>query len=371
VKAFAVIGAGFGDEGKGRVVDFLADRDSLVVRFNGGANAAHTVQVDGVRRVFHHFPSGTLKGAKSLLSEHFVVNPMLFMKEALTLPVGRGVFIHQDAYVTTPYDMIVNQAQERARGSSKHGSCGVGLNETVTRCETFEPTRILNIRRRDIEELTRASREYSITRLPDHEEYDKWASLIMDDVLLKNYVKDCERMILRVDIVKDYERLTRTKNIIFEGAQGLLLDEDHPFFPHVTRSRTGLTNVREICEPLGIEVHPIYVTRTYMTRHGAGPFPTESPIMRFDDPTNVHNEWQGSLRFGRLDFPLIDKAIRKDLRGEDASLAVTCLDQHEIDVRTLEYQLGLPVTLVSHGAERSAMAVRETAMKGSFCGDGQ
>src|SRR5262249_48902654 len=92
-------------------------------------------------------------------------------------------------------------------------------------------------------------------------------------------------------------------NIVFEGAQGLLLDEYHRFFPHVTRSRTGLANVVDLCQAMGdidrLDVY--YVIRPYMTRHGEGPFPSYDPDMSFPDPTNHPNPWQGTLRFGALD----------------------------------------------------------------------
>jgi len=132
-------------------------------------------------------------------------------------------------------------------------------------------------------------------------------------------------------------------NLVFEGAQGLLLDEEHYFFPHVTRSKTGLNNVLDICRQFEIkEADATYVTRAYMTRHGQGPFPSEEKELKYEDKTNVTNEFQGSLRFGSLDVDLTSKAIRNDLIlasdrffehtgwepiKVNPSIAITCLDQ--------------------------------------------
>jgi adenylosuccinate synthase len=120
--------------------------------------------------------------------------------------------------------------------------------------------------------------------------------------------------------------------IIFEGAQGLLLDEDHRFFPHVTHSHTGLNNVMQLVVEDGIEEMDVtYVTRSYATRHGAGPFPREVAGLSYKDETNVPNDWQGSIRFGELDVDLLAESIRDDARHATIpirrGLAITCLNQ--------------------------------------------
>lgn len=139
-KAKVVIGSGYGDEGKGVFTDFLSSQsnESLVIRFNGGAQAGHTVMTpDGKRHVFGHFGANSfLPNSKTALSKHFVVNPLLFAKEKNILnnmDVDPEVFIHKDCAVTTPYEMILNQWQEDNRGNNRHGSCGVGFGETIQR----------------------------------------------------------------------------------------------------------------------------------------------------------------------------------------------------------------------------------------------
>ena len=132
----AVIGANFGDEGKGLMTDYFSDKKTVVVRHNGGAQAGHTVVTpDGIRHVFSHFGSGTLAGAATFLGPRFIINPLLWKKELGILKkmgFDPKVF-YAGGLVTTPYDMLINEEIERSRGDGRHGSCGVGINETVTR----------------------------------------------------------------------------------------------------------------------------------------------------------------------------------------------------------------------------------------------
>src|ERR1017187_4409641 len=147
MRAYAVIGANYGDEGKGLLTDYLVNRenapgcgsdDTLVVRFNGGAQAGHTVVTpDGQRHIFSHFGAGTLSGARTFLSKYFVLNPMLFFREKRLLE-GLGlkvqpILVDPRAMVTTPYDMIINQEHERFLGNKREGSCGIGFGETIVR----------------------------------------------------------------------------------------------------------------------------------------------------------------------------------------------------------------------------------------------
>ncbi|GAF82360.1 unnamed protein product, partial [marine sediment metagenome] len=132
-----VIGATFGDEGKGLITHHLASRhgrDSIVVRFNGGAQAGHTVVTKNSKRhVFRHVGSGTFAGAATFLSQFFISNPILFLeelKELKNLKLKPKVYIDPESPITTPYDMMINQMAEEFRGNQRHGSCGVGFAET-------------------------------------------------------------------------------------------------------------------------------------------------------------------------------------------------------------------------------------------------
>lgn len=349
MRAIAVIGAAFGDEGKGLMTDFFVRKcltdglEPIVVRFNGGAQAGHTVMTaDGMRHVFHHYGAGTLAGAATFLSSHFVVNPILWREEYAQLskmtmspPV---LIVHPSAPVTTYYDMMLNRAIEKSRGLKRHGSCGIGINETMLRNENpqfaFRVTDLSD--NYTVINSVLGARTWARRRLIELDLYgDNQDWLLNDDVFYQN-VDDCLEF-RRYVFVQNTPCLMTSDAVVFEGAQGLLLDaENKEFFPHVTRSRTGLTNVIELSRAIGVrDLHAVYVTRSYLTRHGAGPLPGENPNLSYEDSTNVNNPWQGPLRFAPLNRSLLENAITNDLTSVkdkgikiSPSLAVTHLDQN-------------------------------------------
>lgn len=351
--AHVVIGAGFGDEGKGLITDYLASHNSgTVVRFNGGAQAGHTVDDPRKgRHVFHHFGSATLRGYQTYLSSHFISNPMMANQEYDEL-VGRGVIpvisAHKSGAVTTVYDMMINQMAEEARGSHRHGSCGLGINETIQRNTKSELRTLIS----DLADpammagrLARIRSEWLPARLEELsiKVSDKWSSRINSDDILRASIANMEKFYALLTQMDNNKINTQpsgheAENIIFEGAQGLLLDEDHRFFPHVTHSKTGIQNVLPLIGENSIDhLMIVYVMRAYATRHGAGPFPFETPAIQYPDPTNVPNEWQGNLRFGLLNLDLINEAVRQDIphaytrEFDDVivvpNIALTCMDQ--------------------------------------------
>ena len=366
--ARAVIGAQFGDEGKGRVTDYYAaevGRDGIVIRFNGGAQAGHTVVTpDGSRHVFSHVGSGALVGAATFLSRFFVSNPILFLKEMESLAakgVAPTIYVDPQSPVTTPYDMMINQIVERERGGSRHGSCGVGFGETIER--NLTPAYALTVadladRSALAAKLDRIRRDHAparLARLGFADAFARNADLFRLDAILEHYVEDARRFIDAI-AVADARTATRGQHLLFEGAQGLLLDQDRGFFPHVTRSNTGLRNVLELAKELELErLEVTYATRAYSTRHGAGPMPHELPEKPYPgvvDATNIPNAYQGTLRFGWLDLDTLRSAIAEDLADAnrlpgltvDARLAITCLDQVGDD----------KVTYYSGGLQRQA-----------------
>ena len=344
----AVIGAAFGDEGKGLMTDYLArqDKDAIVVRSNGGAQAGHTVTLpDGTRHIFSHIGSGTLAGAETYLSEFFVSNPMLWMKERIKF--GRfvpTVTVHPNSPLTTPFDMILNMAFETHRGDDQHGSCGVGFGETIERSETFMKLTVADLYTKSRQELygllETIRNEYVPSRLW-FELSHQYENILNGEALIDNFLDTCTEF-RNNHTLGHYDKL-KDRNVIFEGAQGLMLDQRHHYFPHVTRSNTGMKNVMTIVDQVGniapddITVH--YMTRAYTTRHGAGPLKNETPDLPFDvvDDTNIHNDWQGSLRFAPLDFDVLYDTIQDDAQNYPAAvnqkLVFTCADQ--IRPRTL------------------------------------
>lgn len=346
-----VIGANYGDEGKGLVTDCLASRagKGVVVRFNGGAQAGHTVVTpDGKRHVFHHFGAGALAGVPTYLSSFFVVNPVLFLPEYRALGHLGGNTTCIAALrcpVTTPWDMMLNQAIETKRGDLRHGSCGVGFGETLERHTHFPLTladlkseallkqRLARIRQ---EWVPQRMRTLGLTSLPPCNE----------DAVFERFVVDCGAMGRLLMDSGGAEDLNRYDDVIFEGAQGLMLDMDAPGFPHVTRSHTGLRNPTSLLEEAGFKglVDVFYVTRPYVTRHGNGPLNhVISPTLRMVCKTNVTNEFQGELRYGRLSEARLLERITSDLDAPSTDdiefnphLALTCVDHIEQYVETVE-----------------------------------
>jgi adenylosuccinate synthase len=347
MRAYAVIGANYGDEGKGRTVDWLSapfGSDALVVRSNGGAQAGHTVvSENGARHVFHHFGSGTLCGAATHLSRFMASHPMLFLEEQATLArLGAAPRVSADprGYVTTPWDMMVNQAVEVMRGGGRHGSCGLGYGETIGRCE--ETGHSLTVG--DLGSAMLRDKLLSIRAqwLPE-----RLAALGVDpgcgplefagsDALLDHFVDQCSAFVEAVALRSD-ATIAEAGRVIFEGAQGLLLDQNGDGFPFVTRSNTGLANILAIADEAGIDtLDTVYATRCYLTRHGRGPMEDERAIDRWflvEDATNRPNAWQETLRFGLLDPARLHARIAADLARAAGRatvrplLAVSCLDQ--------------------------------------------
>lgn len=336
-RATAIIGSSFGDEGKGLMVDYFcrqAQEKPIVVRYNGGAQAGHTVVTpEGKRHVFHHFGAGTLAGAATYLSKYFIVNPYMFLEEKRDLGDWMTVAVHPFAPVTTPWDMFVNQKLEESR-TGRHGSCGMGINETMIRQR--DPSHSLYVNNLDnthLEEKVDRCRAAAIERLHHlslaSEDNLNWVNL---PYVFDVFLNECRAF---MNVVYITDNLPEGE-VIFEGAQGLLLDQDNKrFFPHVTHSKTGLHNVIEICKKAGIEhVDACYVARSYLTRHGAGELPGEDPNLSYEDNTNQPNPWQGTLRFAPQDWRLIDDAIHDDYNANynkgvelSADIAITHVDQ--------------------------------------------
>lgn len=327
-RARVVIGANFGDEGKGLVTDWLCAQGSgMVVRFNGGSQAGHTVVApDGKSHVFSHFGSGTFLGVPTFLSQYFVCNPIIFLREMMTLRSLLGklphVYAHPQCLVTTFADMIINQWKEENRGTKRHGSCGLGVNETTERSQVDR----LKITMADL--WNGQGLEEKL-----HEICGKWATFRTGSqiehpaMMMQEFIRECKAMAEVVHPLGIAQ--CRGLEPVFEGAQGLLLDQGNKeFFPHVTRSNTGMKNVRALCAQAGLtEAEIFYVSRTYLTRHGAGPLPGEDPGMKYEDLTNLDHPWQGKLRFGRLDSNKLIARCNLDAQGGKWKLVMTHCDQ--------------------------------------------
>jgi len=348
IKANVVIGAGYGDEGKGLLTDYFSNDQTTVVRFNGGAQAGHTVVTpDGRRHVFGHFGAGTFRGATTFLSRFFVVNPMLFVKELQRLSGlldhSPKVYIDRNAIITTPYDIMLNQAVENHRGAKRHGSCGVGFGETIER-STWDGASLLasDLEDRDYtrQMVTKIRDKYVVQRMKILKlKADHMSPHLHDDQILDAFMANIDTMLAFARVV-DQDLMKGNPNIVFEGAQGLGLDQTRGAFPFVTRSNCGLKNVIELAKDFEIDKLDVaYATRAYTTRHGAGPLKDEVKSLHYAnvvDNTNIFNDFQHGLRFAPLNVDELQRRIMDDIIDSFGSgvsvrprLAVTCIDQLE------------------------------------------
>jgi adenylosuccinate synthase len=375
-KAFAVIGSNYGDEGKGGVVDALASHldNVLVIRHNSGAQCSHTVSVKGMRHSFGHIGAGSMAGAPTYLSSDFVVHPFLFMLELDELDkkgITPKVIVDPQCKVTTPFDVLLNRWAEEDRGENRHGSCGIGFGETIEIGNYFDNT-FMNmahiIESHDLDKwlplvypyYRKRMEQLKINPLPERLEYLKTGKCPNAYGSIDAWIHHYELMLNYVEIAPAVETLRdKYDNFIFEGGQGLLLDQNNILdFPYLTRSNTGIRNVLYVSREMGIDkIQPIYVTRPYLTRHGAGPLPNETTNLEgfnIVDKTNIYSRWQGNLRFAPMDWNKFNFRVVSDYmtgkpRVENPSIAITCVDQAiRFDIPLLK----LPVSMVRHGVDR-------------------
>lgn len=337
-----VCGANFGDEGKGLMTDYFSQKpNSIVVCSNGGAQRGHTVTtLDAIRHVFHHFGSGTFNDASTYLSEDFIVNPIIFKQEydeLINLGYVPNTYINQNCMITTPFDMMANQIIEESRGKNKHGSCGLGIFETIKRYKAGITDINYNIRDYYIDLFKKENIILS----------SEWTRIFIDNGIFEHFLDDWDFMNSHSLAISDNYFLNQFDNIIFEAAQGLLLDQNNTeYFPHLTPSNTGIKNPQKIIENINwndeINVETCYISRTYLTRHGAGKFPGEcdksliNPFMF--DKTNVPNPHQDTLRYGMLDLKELYNRCVKDVErfGNTKSIAITHGNEYAVDMKFLE-----------------------------------
>ncbi len=320
----AVIGKGFGDEGKGMAVDFLASHHNkvLVVRHNGGAQSGHTVELPGKRFVFRELSSGSFRHADTLWADTFFPDLYKLGEEVADFRDVTGfipqIYAELNTAVTIIDDVLLNMAAENARGADRHGSCGMGIYEAQCRGEAGYGVTVGELVSWNGEQLVRRLKEIRKNYLPVRlaelelceEELGEFGELLKNDGILETVAAEMLENLRIVHPVTDMEALVRDYEcVIFENGQGLLLDsENEEYYPHVTASRTGLINPCKFLQRINQCLDEvIYVTRSYVTRHGAGPLPYECERealgIREKDRTNVENAWQGRLRYARHGFP--------------------------------------------------------------------
>lgn len=353
--AIVVVGANYGDEGKGLITDYLTHRleARYVARFNGGAQAGHTVHRSGKRHVFSTYGAGTFEGAQTILTSDFIINPFAALKEYELLrwlgEEPQRLIVSRNSPVTTQFELLINQMAERFRFGERHGSCGLGINETITRHLALQKDSIAGslfdcddklLRHIAYNHFPLRLVEHGIgSKLPDKE----WNELLDGDDRIQAFK-------LVMEQAKDELftfRQPKSESTVYEGAQGLALDEFMGDFPHVTRSNTGIANALDhINSQGGNDVVAVYVTRTFLTRHGAGTLKHEmaaSDVLgkEYVDETNKTNEWQQSFRYAPLNIPETAARIKADIARNKSrikdyglrfvpTIAVTFMDQQQV-----------------------------------------
>ncbi len=340
-QAHIVVDLGFGDSGKGTLTDHLVRGTGadLVVRFNGGAQAGHTVVTDDGRvHTFSQLGAGTfVPGVRTHLSGHTLLHPGGLLEEARVL-AGKGVgdalerlSLSPGALLITPFQQAANRLREILRREGRHGSCGLGIGETAEDALLFPgeairaadllqpdslPPRLLRLQQRKWQLFAPHRREL----MRDPQGALEMAVLESAEVIPR-WLETAARLLQQVRV----EEARWEGSVVFEGAQGVLLDEWRGFHPHTTWSTCTHGNALEMLDGWDGEVVKWGVTRSYATRHGAGPFPTEQTGLCLPEPHNAVGPWQGGFRQGWLDLPLLRYAVRA-CGGIDA-LAVTHLDR--------------------------------------------
>lgn len=343
-----VAGLAFGDEGKGATVAAIVQEygADLIIRYNGGAQCAHNVVTpEGRHHTFAQFGSGSFTpGVKTFLSKHVIVNPASMLVEAAKLDrvgvtdVLQRTTVDPRALVITPFHRALNRLQEVSRGNSKHGSTGMGIGVTRDLYLKYGADVLLIGDLADPDSVR--DKMLFIRKLCSDR-----AAMLNNDKLNPTVVRE-----LRV-LGNDYQNnitwyqgiykswldsgvtiSTRPpiyKGIVFEGAQGMLLDEKYGFGNHTTWTNITFANAFQVLEEIEYQgsVHRIGVLRSFFTRHGAGPFPSEdnhSLIGLYKEEHNEEEYYTGKFRMGSFDVNLARYAI--DSIGGINSLAINHLD---------------------------------------------
>ena len=320
MRTIAVIGKNFGDEGKGFACSHLASslKNALIVKHNGGGQAGHTVEdPEGKWRFIHHqIGAGAEYHVPTLFADSFMPDLFQLGKEVKAFTELFGfqpiLYSEKNARVTTIDDVLLNMGAEVARGKNRHGSCGMGIEECVQRnAAGYEITveEFATWTKQDlVDRLKQIRKEYTERRAKFLGIYSSnpYYEMLRNETVLENFVVEVKENVKLLNLVDvDRKWLGEFQTLIFETGQGLLLDQDYEaYVPHLTSSKTGIHNPTIFLEKRGLSLEEaIYVTRSYVTRHGNGPLPCEVDRSELpgvgEDLTNQPNEWQGTLRYAK------------------------------------------------------------------------
>jgi len=364
-KTVVVIGTQWGDEGKGKIVDLLTEKASAVVRFQGGHNAGHTLVIDGVKTVLHLIPSGVLHpGVQCLIGNGVVLSPEALLHELAGLektgvPARERIVISDACPLILPYHIALDQAREAARGSKAIGTTGRGIGP----CYEDKAAR-RGIR---VGELMDAN--HFSARLAEVLEYHNFALQHYYKVTPLDYQQVLDEALLQAEQMRPmvgdvsavlHRLLASDAALLFEGAQGALLDIDHGTYPYVTSSTTTAGGAAS-----GSGVGPrdldyiLGIVKAYTTRVGAGPFPTE-----LDDECGEHMGVRGhefgattgrKRRCGWLDLVALKRSFAINSVSGLCITKLDVLDGLESIKLAVAYRYrGEEITTPPNGAEKIA-----------------
>lgn len=321
-----VTGLNYGDESKGLVANAVSTSTCLNVMPSNSCQRAHTVVENGVRRVFRHFGSGTLKGAATYFADRFLVNPAMFRQEweeLAAMGVTPKVYCRSSVRIITVMDMYANVYLEKLRGDKSHSSTGCGVWEALNRHQT----------------LSNEKNVYAFSDIIAYYEelFKKWNHGTVDDeaqdwlhgaALMHNSNRDLQFFYEHVEVIEDDIQEKALFHsyplIVFENGQGLLLDDSFCLdYDHNTPAYVGTKVPADLIAknfvPAEVQIEPLYVTRSYLTRHGKGQVgitgncECDKGAINSDmvDLTNVPNPNQGTLRYGKFTIEEANAAVAR------------------------------------------------------------
>lgn len=338
MSAVVLIGSQWGDEGKGKVTDFLAEKADMVIRYQGGSNAGHTVVVGEKEYKLHLIPSGILyPGTTCIIGNGVVIDPAVLIKE-LDYLESQGIRtdnlkISLRAHLVMPYHMRLDELEEESKGSNKIGTTKRGIGPAYMDKTARVGIRIIDLLdeeefaerlKKNLEEKNRLFKQvYNVEGFEFEEIFQRYRSYLPR---LKKYITDTSVII--------HEFLSQKKNVLFEGAQGTLLDMDHGTYPFVTSSHpvAGAACIGSGVGPTEIN-KTIGIVKAYTTRVGEGPFPTELTDADGELMRNRGHEFGTTTgrprRCGWLDMVILSYAARINGLNRIAITKLDVLDQME------------------------------------------
>jgi len=312
-----LLGLQWGDEGKGKIVDVLAPKYDVVARFQGGPNAGHTLEFDGIKHVLHQIPSGIFRNkTRNIIGNGVVLDPIVFRTEIeklnkYNLNVKANLFISKKATLIVPTHRLLDQAQEKAKGDQKIGSTLKGIGPSYQDKIGRQGLRVGDVLSDNFESKFRKLTEIHFEILKNHSIEFNWPDLETQFFESVNFLKQFN-LIDSEYFIND--ELNKNSSVLAEGAQGSLLDIDFGSYPFVTSSNTVTAGA---CTGLGIapgrigEVYGIF--KAYSTRVGSGPFPTELMDDEGEKMRKQGNEYGSTTgrprRCGWIDLPSLKYSI--------------------------------------------------------------